>query len=104
MKSSKEFFDRMQSDEAFNNEISVAYKERLKAKDDYKVIIRIANEHGYELKEDEIDELYDQTCELSEDELEKVSGGTSPGCIMFSLFTLDLAVPIAVTIYKGVTE
>ena len=55
-----------------------------------------------ELTEEEVDEMYENTAELTDEELQKVSGGTSPGCIMLSIFLTEVSLGISVTIYETV--
>ena len=104
MKTSKEFFEKLQTDEEFRKEISLSFKEKYQSGDDYNAIIAIANEKGYELSQEEVDALYDQTAELSDEELEKVSGGTTAGCIMASLFITEIIFTIGATIYESVNQ
>ena len=82
MKSSKEFFERLKTDEAFAKEVGEKIQASVEAGEtnDYKeILISIAGEYGYELEEDELEELYDKaTAEMSEEELGKVAGGTTP--------------------------
>ena len=104
MKTSKEFIERLQSDEEFAKEVSLAFKEKYGEGEDYKAIIGIANDRGYELTEEEVDEMYENTAELTDEELQKVSGGTSPGCIMLSIFLTEVSLGISVTIYETVNN
>ena len=81
MKTSKEFFERLRSDEEFAKEVVVKAQEKIDAKKtDYKEVwIPIAEEYGYELTGEQLDELNEQaTASLSEEELGKVSGGFTP--------------------------
>lgn len=81
MKTSKEFFERLQNDEAFAKEVGEKAKAVVDAgEQDYKKIwIQIAEEYGYELTYEELDERYRiATAEMSEEELGKVAGGTTP--------------------------
>ena len=81
MNTSKEFFERLQNDEAFAQEVGAKVKEKMDAGEtDYKALwLPIANEYGYELTEEELDERYEAAAgELSDEELGKVAGGTSP--------------------------
>ena len=102
MKSSKEFIERLQSDEEFAKEVSLAVKEKHEAGEDHKAIIGIAADRGYELTAEEVDEMYDNASELSEEELQKVAGGTSPGCIMLTIFLSEVSLAISVTIYETI--
>ena len=87
MKTSKEFFERLQSDEAFAKEIREAAFAKAEAaeKDEeaYKeILISVAAENGYELTGEELEEIYQSRTEaLTDEELGKVAGGTSPLCI-----------------------
>ena len=81
MKTTKDFFERLQSDEEFAKEIG----EKVKAKydegvTDYKELwIPLAAEYGYGLSGEELDEMYEKASgELSDEELGKVSGGATP--------------------------
>lgn len=81
MKTSKEFFERLQADEAFAKETAEKAKAMTEAgKTDYKEIwIPIAAEYGYELSGDELDEMYEKvTAEITDEELGKISGGLTP--------------------------
>ena len=80
MKTSKEFFEKLQSDEGFAQEIAEKVKAMAEAgEEDYKKVwIPVAAEYGYELTGEELDELYEKNIkELSDEELGKVSGGVS---------------------------
>ena len=81
MKNSKDFFDRIAGDEAFAQEIGKKVKTKIDAGEtDYKKIwIPIAEEYGYEISPDELDEMIeDAKAELSDEELTRVAGGTTP--------------------------
>lgn len=81
MKTSKEFFERLQTDEAFAKAIGDEIKAKAEAGEtDYKkVIIPVAQDAGYEISGDKLDDMYEKmTTELSEEELGKVSGGVTP--------------------------
>ena len=80
MKTAKELFDRLKTDEAFTKEFSEALvaKREAGAKNYYETIIPAAEERGYELSKEELDEILNaQDTELSPDELGKVAGGAS---------------------------
>lgn len=80
MKTSKEFWDRMANDEVFAKTVreEVAARREAGADNYYDTLIPVAADQGYELTKEELDEIM-KTCtsELSEEELGKVSGGTS---------------------------
>ena len=81
MKTSKEFFEKLQSDEAFAQEIGTKVKEKFDAGEtDYKSIwISVSAEYGYELTSEELEEWYEAaTAELTDEELGNVAGGTTP--------------------------
>ena len=87
MKTSKEFFERLKADEEFTKELARKVKERIDAGEkDYKALwIPLAAEYGYELTAEELDELNDKAAaEISEEELGKIAGGTTP--VTFSAF------------------
>ena len=91
MKTSKEFFEKLQNDEAFEQEIGTKVKEKFDAGEkDYKgIMISIASEYGYELTGEELDEMNEKlSAELSEEELGKVAGGSTPLCAGMSIVTL----------------
>lgn len=80
MKTSKEFFERIKTDEAFAKEIgeAVQAKRAAGAANYCETVIPVASEYGYEVSKEELDAIYEaQTAEMSEDELGKVAGGTS---------------------------
>ena len=98
MKTSKEFFERLQNDEAFAMEIrGKAIKKIDAGEQDYKALwIPLAAEYGYELKEEELDEWYKiATAELSDEELGKASGGATPAATI--IFTASLLVSFQVS-------
>ena len=83
MKTSKEFFERLLSDEEFSNEVREKVEGKARnGETDYKAIwIPVANEYGYELSGEELSEIYESaTAEISDEELGKVAGGSSPLC------------------------
>ena len=87
MKTSKEFFEVLNSDEEFAKEVTEKVKEKIDAgMTDYKAVwIPVAAEYGYEITGEELDELYAQTtAQLSEEELGKVSGGITPSFFVIS--------------------
>ena len=98
MKTAKELFERLKTDEAFAKEFSEALtaKREAGAKSYYETIIPAAEERGYELSKEELDEILKaQDSELSAEELGKVAGGGSCvtlviGTIMFTIGTYTL--------------
>ena len=81
MKTSKEFFEKLDNDESFAREIGAKVKAAIDAGEtDYKALwIPIAAEYGYELTGEELDARYESAAaELSDEELGKVAGGTTP--------------------------
>ena len=96
MKTAKELFERLKTDEAFAKEFSEALtaKREAGAKSYYETIIPVAEERGYMVTKEDIDEMlkvHDE--ELSPDELGKVAGGAS--CIAVfvgSAFVLSVGV------------
>ena len=96
MKTAKELFEKLKTDEAFAKAFteSLNAKREAGAKNYYETMIPAANEFGYELTAGEIDEIVNaQDTELSPDELGKVAGGAS--CIavfVASAFVLSCGV------------
>ena len=100
MKTSKEFFERLQSDEEFAKEVAEKAKEKVDAGEtDYKAIwIPIAAEYDYEIKGEELDELYSKaTVALSEEDLGKVAGGTSPLTLTIGIASTVATISVAIT-------
>ena len=107
MKTSKEFIERLQSDEEFAKEVAEKVREKAEAgATDYKEIwIPIAAEYGYEITGEELDELNDKALnELSVDELGKVAGGTSPGIPILVSLLGSSAVLVTATIVTEKTK
>lgn len=80
MKTSKEFFERLQSDEAFAKEVTdaVAAKREAGATSYYETFIPVAADLGYEITKEDLDAVNAASvAELSDEELGKVAGGTS---------------------------
>ena len=93
MKTAKEFFEQLKTDEAFAKEVTeaVTAKREAGAKNYYETFIPVAAEYGYEISKEELDEVYEkQVSELSEEELGKVAGGTS--CLTVLAVTTYLSV------------
>ncbi len=90
MKTAKEFFEKVKTDEAFAKELGGKINEKVKAGEkDLAVITQVAAEYGYTVTEDEIQELAEEkSAELSEEELGKVAGGTTPVCVTTAAITL----------------
>ena len=112
MKTSKEFFERLKSDETFAEQVRVKVQEKIEAgESDYKAIwIPAAKEYGYELTGEELDELYSQaTVELSEEELGKAAGGIIPLIVLVSAASAaglasTAAFSVAVTVATAVKK
>ena len=80
MKTAKELFERLKTDEAFAKEFAEALKTKREAgaKSYYETYIPAAAERGYELSKEVLDEIINaQETELSPEELGKAAGGTS---------------------------
>ncbi len=94
MKTSKEFFDRLTNDESFAREVEEAIKAKREAgaQSYYETIIPVVAERGYEISGEELDDINEkQMSELSEEELGKVSGGTSClSALTVSIFVTSL--------------
>ena len=88
MKTAKEFMDKLQSDEAFATQLREKVKD---AEDKLSAICDFAKEQGYDINPDQLKEIIQaQSEDLSEEELGKLAGGTSPGLI--SIFVIGSAV------------
>ena len=104
MKTAKELFERLKTDEAFAKEFSEALtaKREAGAKSYYETIIPAAEERGYELSKEELDEILKaQDSELSAEELGKVAGGGS--CVTLAIGTIMLAIG-TYTLYDELTD
>ena len=80
MKSSKELYERLKTDEDFAKEFTEAViaKKEAGAANYFETVIPAAADFGYEISEEEVQAIADaQSQELSEEELGKVAGGTS---------------------------
>ena len=80
MKTVKELFEGLKTDEAFAKEFNEALKAKREAgaKSYYETFIPAAAERDYEISREELDEIINaQETELSPEELVKVAGGTS---------------------------
>ena len=80
IKTSKEFFERLEKDEEFAKEVDEALKSKREsgAKNYYETFIPVAEEKGYKVTAEDIDAVVEQASqELTEEELGKVAGGTS---------------------------
>ena len=80
MKSAKELFERLKTDEAFAKEFAEALKVKREAgaKNYYETMIPTANEFGYEVTKEDLDEtMAVHEAELSPEELGKVAGGSA---------------------------
>ena len=103
MKSSKELFERLGSDEAFVKAFSeaVAAKREAGAANYFETVIPAAADFGYEISEEEVQAIADaQKEELSEEDLGKVAGGTScfPLSVGISILTFTLTSMATVTV------
>ena len=80
MKTAKEYIERLESDKDFAAQV----KEKLKAAKDagaedmFAAVSAAAKELGYEISPEQIKEISAQSEDISEEELGKVAGGTSP--------------------------
>ncbi len=94
MKTSKEFFEKVKTDEAFAKELGGKINEKVKAGEkDLAVITQVAAEYGYTVTEDELQELVEEkSAELSEEELGKVAGGTTPVCLFTGFLVITMTI------------
>ena len=101
MKTSKEFFERLSSDELFMQEVEDKIRARIDAgEQDYKKLwIPVAAEYGYELDEKELENRYQiMASEISEEELGKTAGGTTPALIFTSTLIMSTMYSLKVTV------
>lgn len=106
MKTGKEFFDRLQNDQEFAEEVSKKATDAIKAgADDPKALwIGLAAEYDYEVTAQEMDEIterYNAMDELSAEELGKVSGGLTP---TFLCVTPSILTTVLITSLVGTAE
>ena len=104
MKTVREFIEKLNDDKAFAEEVSTKVKERIEAGEtDYKAIwIPVAAEYGYELTAEELDRLSDEAAaSMSDEELGKVAGGSTPICVTATvLFTVSVVSLSAKTVLE----
>lgn len=101
MKTTKEFFDRIGTDEAFAKEVNeaIAVRREAGAGSYYETIIPVAEERGYTVTAGDLDEMYSKvSAEMSEEELGKTAGGTS--CMPLGA-GISLSVTIITTMSVG---
>ena len=85
MKTAKEFIEKMQNDEAFAKLVNegIEAKKTAGAKDYTEALLPVAAELGYEITEEQVEEMLAKQSEvISEEELGKTAGGTSCAGIM----------------------
>ena len=107
MKTSKEFLERLQNDESFAIAVNETAKKRLDAGEkDYKSLWKsIAEEHGYMFTDEELEErLKDLSGEMSDEELGKVAGGTTPILYVTSVLTVGASLVISVSYTTNTTD
>ena len=107
MKTAKDFLEKLQSDEAFAKEAGEKARAMIDAGEkDYKVLWgSIAAEYGYELTDEELDEWYKAaSAELSDEELGKVAGGTTPLLAVTSVLVSGISLSVAITYTINTTE
>lgn len=100
MKTAKELFERLKTDAAFAKEFTEALnaKREAGAKSYYETIIPAAEERGYAVTKDDIDEMLKaQEADLTPEELGKVAGGTSCIGAVMAVGASLLATSIVVT-------
>ena len=100
MKPAKEFIERLKNDKEFAEDVKAALeaKRAAGASNYYETVIPVAAERGYEIKEEQLDALYDLESDvLTEEELGKVAGGSICGLLFTALMSIA-SVTAAVTI------
>ena len=105
MKSSKELFEKLSSDKDFYDEFNAALiaKREAGAETYYETLIPTAHDYGYEVTKEEVDAILEKySDELSEEELGKVSGGTSCVTGFLAISVTKIVSTIMNTIYSNV--
>lgn len=101
MKTTREFIEKLSSDNTFAAEVSAKAQQRIEAGEhDYKAVwIPVAAEYGYELTAEELDSLNDDACAaLSDEELGKVAGGSTPICVTATVLVTVSVVSVSAKI------
>ena len=100
MKTLNDLFERIKTDEAFAQEFDKALQEKREAgaKSYYETIIPAAEERGYSVSKEDIDEcIRAKETELSEEELGKIAGGSL--CFSWIVGTISVAVAAGLSYY-----
>ncbi len=93
MKTFQEFLNRIKNDKEFADKITKIFKEKSVSTLDgnENLLIAIAAEFGYEVKKEDLDESIKQyASHLSDEELDKVSGGAWPLVTITIVFFVTL--------------
>ena len=93
MKTAKEFIEKLQNDEAFAKQVNegIEAKKAAGAQDYSEALIPVAAELGYEITEEQVEEMMAKQSEvISEEELGKTAGGTSCVPIVLATCTITL--------------
>lgn len=108
MASASELFSRLREDPEFVNGFAAKVKAVMESSEDkddnVSAIIKTASEYGYEVTPEDIEAQKTQLSEeLSEDELGKVAGGSTP---VYAIFTIAAVAVTFMTygIYNGDIE
>lgn len=107
MKQAKDFLERLQHDEAFLKEVGEKVQAKIDAGEtEYNAIWgSIAVEYGYEVTEEELNSWRNiNTVELSEEEMGKVAGGTSPLIAVSSILITGVTSLFSLTYSLNSTE
>ncbi len=107
MKTAKEFMQDLKDDETLMTAFRNHVKDRQETGEtDYKaIIISFADEKGYAVTEEELDDLYEaNAAELSEEELGKVAGGTNMTAITEIYVTANPVSMLSFSVSDGPIE
>lgn len=108
MKTFKDMIEDLQNDEALVEKFNEEIKTRAEAEgteDLNGIISAAAAELGYEVKKEELDELTEAQKEvLSEEELGKVTGGSSPFCLIPSVVGISISLYTVVKSIESIID
>lgn len=107
MKSVKELLNDLNSNEAIAKEFADALREKREAgaHNYYETIIPVAEEMGYAVSKEELDEIIeDNSKELTEEELGKVAGGTSCLEVSVAITYYSVLISLSVSVVQTVEK
>lgn len=98
MKTAKEFYRRLSTDEAFTREFAdkLTAKREAGASSSYETVIPVAAEFGYELTRSDVDDMNNASEELSEEDLGKIAGGSA--CVTWILAAVATTISLCISL------